>query len=184
MAVGLAVAGSRWGGAGCLGPLSGLPPFLVPGRAGPRAWGSAQARPEQRAGLARARVSSGRAGFVSGFFFVLRVVPSCCMAKYSYSTTIRERANRAKQASKGLRQPGGTEIGTIPGGTETPQWASKLGTVGHGADTRYLGTTGYSADALRSKDTKKTSKDINVNIFWEQVKKIKSSFLAGVFCAQ
>ena len=73
--------GWRWrvavGGAGCLGPLSGLPPFLVLGHAGPQAWGSAQARPEQRAGPARARVSSGRAGFVSGFFFVLRVVPSC-----------------------------------------------------------------------------------------------------------
>ena len=74
--------GWRWqvaigGLAGCLEPLSGLPQFLVPGRAGLRAWGSAKAGPEQRAGLARARVSSGRAGFVSGFFFVLRVMPSC-----------------------------------------------------------------------------------------------------------
>jgi hypothetical protein len=68
--------GPKWplGGGGCLGPLSGLPLIFVPGRAGPRAWGSAQARPEPRAGPARARVSSGHAGFVSGFFFVLRVV--------------------------------------------------------------------------------------------------------------
>jgi hypothetical protein len=72
------------GGAGCLGPLSGLPPFLVSGRAGPRAWGSAQARFEPRVGPARARVSSSRAEFVSGFFlcFVSCRRASCCMAKY------------------------------------------------------------------------------------------------------
>ena len=75
------------------GLLSGLPPFLVPGRAGPRAWGSTQARPEQRAGPARARVSSGCAGFMSGFFSMLRVVPSCLVLHDQVYYEVEEKTN-------------------------------------------------------------------------------------------
>jgi hypothetical protein len=65
----VAVGLGRWkaGGGGEAGSLwlqaaVGLLPFFGPGRASPRAQRSAQARPELRARLARACMSSGRAG--------------------------------------------------------------------------------------------------------------------------